>query len=281
MFSYSWWILMESISVWLTAYIGTFIVGVVLSDYYLGLYKTSMTTVNQITALITAATSMPLFAALSRLKHDDKKMVEVYRKYIQAISVLVIPLGVGMWLYRDFITDVLLGSQWGEAATFIGLWGITSSVCLVFGTYCNGYFNAKGKTYLSFVAQLLHLVVLIPVIVWSSKEGYETLYWARSLVRFELILVELIIMKFSLNFPISKLFYDVIPITIATLAMACFDYIVHNIFGGFFWNVFTIFLCIIVYFTALLGCFPSIRKEILEVGVVKKIIGKFSLKKKA
>ena len=65
MFSYSWWILLESISVWLTSYIGTFIVGLYLSSYYVGLYKTSMTTVNQITALVTAATSMPLFAAIS------------------------------------------------------------------------------------------------------------------------------------------------------------------------------------------------------------------------
>ena len=63
MFLFSWWILLESISVWLTSYIGTFIVGSYLSTYYLGLYKTSMTTTNQIISLITTATTAPLITA--------------------------------------------------------------------------------------------------------------------------------------------------------------------------------------------------------------------------
>ena len=137
MFSYSWWILLESITTWLSSNIGTFIVGLVLSDYYLGLYKTSMTTVNQITTLITAATSMPLFAALSRLKDDKENLFLTYRQYVQAIALLVVPLGVGIWLYRDFVTFVLLGEQWTEAADFVGLWGLTSSISLVLGTYCD------------------------------------------------------------------------------------------------------------------------------------------------
>lgn len=76
MFLFSWWILLESISVWLTSYIGTFIVGSYLSTYYLGLYKTSMTTTNQIISLITTATSAPLFTALSKLQNKDKEFRE-------------------------------------------------------------------------------------------------------------------------------------------------------------------------------------------------------------
>ena len=273
MFSYSWWILLESIAVWLTSYIGTFVVGIVLSEYYLGLYKTSMATVNQITALITTATSMPLFVALSRLKNDDEKMVLVFRKYIQAIAAFVIPLGIGMWLYRGFLTSVLLGSQWGEAENFIGLWGLTSSFCLVFGTYCNGYFNAKGKTKLSFLAQILHLVVLIPVIIWSSKEGYETLYISRSLIRFELILVELLLMKLMLKFPVSKLFIDTLPIFAATLMMTLADVFIHNLFEGIVWNVVGVLICMAVYFISLfLFSKKTLRNCLVVFGLSKQNI---------
>ena len=61
MFSFTIWSMFESISIWLTAYIDIFIVGVYLNEYYLGLYKTSTTIVGQITALITAATTPILF----------------------------------------------------------------------------------------------------------------------------------------------------------------------------------------------------------------------------
>ena len=40
MLSFSMWTLLEQISIWLTSYMGTFLVGVYLSTYYVGLYKT-------------------------------------------------------------------------------------------------------------------------------------------------------------------------------------------------------------------------------------------------
>lgn len=259
MFSYSWWILLESITTWLSSNIGTFIVGLVLSDYYLGLYKTSMTTVNQITTLITAATSMPLFAALSRLKDDKENLFLTYRQYVQAIALLVVPLGVGIWLYRDFVTFVLLGEQWTEAADFVGLWGLTSSISLVLGTYCNGLFNAEGKTYLSFLAQVLHLVVLIPVLIVSSQAGYEALYISRSLVRFEMILVELLLMGFVIKFPVWRLFTDLIPIALCTGIMTGVAIGLQYVSQSIVWQIVGVLICIVVYFIS----FRIINKKVL------------------
>ena len=51
MFSYSWWIMLESITTWLMSYSDILIVSINLSAYYIGLYKTSMITVNQIMGL--------------------------------------------------------------------------------------------------------------------------------------------------------------------------------------------------------------------------------------
>ena len=57
MFSFSFWSMAESVSIWLTGYIDIFIIGTVLSQHYVGLYRTSMSTVGQITSIITAATT--------------------------------------------------------------------------------------------------------------------------------------------------------------------------------------------------------------------------------
>ncbi len=247
MFSYSWWILLESIAIWLTSYIGTFIVGLYLSEYYVGIYKTSMSTVNQITAIISAATSMPLFVALSRLKDNEKARTEMYCKYMQAISVLVVPLGVGIYLYREVITTVLLGSQWTEATEFIGLWGLMSSISLILGTYCNGLFNAVGKTKLSFLAQILHLAALVPILLITAPKGFEVLYVSRTMVRLELIVVELLIMKIALKFPLLKLFKEFIPSMICTLIMVLVSCLIYNIFDGILWKFVCVGICVCVY----------------------------------
>lgn len=261
MFSYSWWILLESITNWLSSYIGTFIVGLYLSTYYVGIYKTSMSTVNQITGLIVAATSAPLFVALSRLKNDSIAMMDTYYSFIQGLSVFLIPLGVGIWFYRDLVTSILLGSQWTEAAEFIGLWGLTSTIVLVLGTYCNGLYNAVGKTKLSFLSQLLHLIVLIPVLIWVSPYGFEKLYVARCLTRIELILVQLVIMKICMKASIKQLIMGIIPAIVCTAIMTIVAVLLQQFSTSFIWQLCGVFICIVVYFTA---CFFLFKKQLLS-----------------
>ena len=71
MLSFTVWSMVEAITVWLTSYVDVFIVGTMLSQYYLGLYKTSSSLVGQIMGLITAITTPILFSALSRLQNND------------------------------------------------------------------------------------------------------------------------------------------------------------------------------------------------------------------
>lgn len=261
MFMYSWWVLLESISVWLTSYIGTFIVGASLSTYYLGLYKTSMTTTNQIISLITASTSAPLFTALSKLQNDDKAFKEVYFKYIQAISFFVVPLGIGMFLYRDLLTLILLGNQWGEAADFIGLWSLMSSVCLIWGTYCSGVYNAKGKPIFSFVAQILHLIVLVPVLVISSQIGFTTLYISRSFVRLEFVVVQLIIMKVFFGFSPLRLITKTLPAFVGSLVMVLASLFLQQISASILWQTISIVICMLVYFEIMRILFKDVSKN--------------------
>lgn len=248
MFSYSCWILLESITVWLTSYIDIFIVSTTLSAYYVGVYKAGMTTANQIMGLVVAATSAPLFSALSALQNSDDDFKEIYYKYIQAISVFLVPLGIGIFLYRDLVTFLLLGRQWSEAVDFIGLWALTSSFCLVWGTYCSGVYNAKGRPELSCLAQVLTLAVLIPVLIVTSHYGFKTLYVARSLVRFEFIAVQLLIIKKYFNISPVRLIYVTLPSFISSIIMSLWSYTSHIVSASFLWQFVSASICVIVYF---------------------------------
>lgn len=250
-FSYSWWILLESISIWLTANIDIFIVGTYLSTYYLGLYKVAMTTANQITGLVVAVTSAPLFSALSVLQNDDGAFKEIYCTYIQAISVFLLPLCVGIFLYKDVITLILLGNQWLDAINFIGLWGLSSSFYLLLGTYFSGVYNAKGRPCFSLMAQTSLFIVLIPVLLICAKKGFEMLYISRTLVRFEFVIVQLCIAKYFFDFPIIRLVRSIMPATLCTVVMSVFAYAALSLSSSFMWKVTSAVVCVPVYFVSM------------------------------
>lgn len=219
MFSFTMWSMFEAVSIWMTSYFDIFIVGSILSQHYLGLYRTSMNTVGQITSIITAATTPVLFSSLSRLQNDREEFNEMFFRFQKLVGILVIPIGMGIFLFSDLITMILLGEQWMEASQFIGLWGLTSALTIVLSHYSSEVYRSIGKPKLSVLSQWLHIAALWPVVLIFVNKGFEPLYFARSLVRLEGIFVNLIIMYVYVKMDIGKMLTNIIPSLVASTSM--------------------------------------------------------------
>lgn len=269
MASFSIWTVIENISIWLTGYIGTFIVGNSLNAHYLGLYKTAMSTSGSYMGLITSATTPVLFSALSRCQHDDKEFNDVFFRFQRMVAMLVFPLGFGLYVYRELATLILLGKQWIEAADFIGMWSLTSAVTIVFSHYNSEIFRSKGKPKLSVLTQILHLVVLVPVLVWGAKQGFEFLTIARSLVRLEIILVSGIVVQSVFGIRFTTIIRNVWPSVTAAIIMAIAGTLLRTVFDNIVWELFTILLCVLIY-AAVMLILPSGRKQLAEIPVLRK-----------
>lgn len=267
MLSFTIWSMFEAVSIWLTGYVDVFIVGTMLSQYYLGLYKTSSTLVGQIMGLVTAITTPILFSALSRLQNDEKEFQYLFFKFQKLVALLVIPMGVGLFIFSDLATELILGSQWTEAAGFVGLWGLTSSVTIVLAHYCSEVYRAKGRPKLSVLAQVLHIIVLWPTVLIAVKYGFETLYIARSIVRLELIAVNLFIMYFAIKMPVGKMFTNILPSCIAAACMllVCLFPSADNIWQ----NLIYVFGAAIIYFIVIMF-FPEERKTLFRLPQIIK-----------
>lgn len=194
MFSFTMWSMIEAISIWLTTYLDVFIVGTMLSAYYIGIYRTSINTVNSIMFIITNATTPVLFSALSRLQDNVVEYKKLFFKFQKFVSILVIPLGVGIFIFNNFVTDVLLGSQWGESAYLIGWWGLTSAITIVLSHYASEVYRSLGKPKLSFVSQMLQLIFLIPVVLIAVQYDFNTLCVSRSFVRLVGVVINAILL---------------------------------------------------------------------------------------
>lgn len=272
MLSFSIWSLIEAITIWLTNYIGIFLVGRYLSSYYLGLYKTSMNTVNQIMNLIISSTTTVLFAALSRSQNKKSEFEKIFFTFQRNVGLLVLPMGVGIFLYRKLVTQILLGSQWMEATDFIGLWALVNAVKIVLSNYCSEAYRAMGKPKVSVFVQTSQLVSLVPLLLYGAQRGFETLYIMRCLVSLELIVINLITIKVTLQISGLKMIQNVLPEIVAAIGMVPVSLFLSNIGHGMVWEIVTIFICGLVYFL-FIYLLPWSRGwfSILVIDITKKI----------
>lgn len=146
-----------------------------------------MSTVGQFVSLITAIILPVLMPAMARTQHDFAQMREIIYKLQRYVGFFLIPLGGFIFAFRVQITSILLGDQWGAISLFIGIWALSEVIMLIFSRFCSNIYPAIGKPHISVIIQILHLIVLIPAVYISAKISFETLYWTRTLVRFELL----------------------------------------------------------------------------------------------
>lgn len=264
MFSFSMWSMIESVSIWLTSYVDFFIVGKFLSPYYLGLYRTSKTTIGQIFSVVTSVSTPILYSSLSRLQENKEEFKNLFFKFQKIVGILVFPLGVVVFLFRDFITLVLLGEQWGEASLFLGLWGLTDSITIVFSHYSFEIYRALGKPLVSVFVQLFHAAFIVLCLCLFIHHDYDTICLVRTIVRFQGIIVNLIVLYILTNITIGKMIKNVFPSIFASVLV----YTIFILFRGLITTVEANILGILSFFTLYLFFimfFSSERKILLDV----------------
>ncbi|MBO6252145.1 MAG: lipopolysaccharide biosynthesis protein [Bacteroidaceae bacterium] len=266
MFSFTMWSMIESITIWLTGYIDVFIVGTVLSTYYMGIYRTSITLVGAITSIFTSATTPVLFSALSRLQDDNEEFRQLFFKFQKVVGLVVIPLGVGIYLFRDLITDIALGDQWGEAAYVIGLWGLANSLMIVLSHYSSEIYRAKGKPKYSVLSQCIAIAITIPTVLISIQYGFQQLCFWRSAARVFMITVNLPLVYILVRITPLQMFRNIFPSLMATLVMVAVYYLlpVHQAIWS---SIINVLVCAAVY-TIIISLFPKERYLLLNLKTI-------------
>ena len=264
MLSFSMWSLFEAISIWLTTWVDSFVIGSILNAYFLGIYKASLTSVNSIFSLVTSSTTPILFSALSRVQDNEDEFNRIFFKMQKIVSYLVLPMSIGMFIYSDIVVKILLGNKWEEANQVIGIWSLISGIVIILGHYSSEVYRAKGRPKLSFIAQILHLVVLVPVCIIASKYNFITLVKVRALIRLEGVIVHLLFMQFIIGIPIKYVFKHISVPVICSVLMGTMATALRMLNTSLIWNMISILICVILYLTLLL-LFKSSREDIVKI----------------
>lgn len=258
MFSFSAWSLAEAFSIWLTAWVDTFIISHFLNAYYLGLYKMPTAIVTTVMAIATSSMAPVLFSALSRHQHNQVEFEKTFLTFQRYMALFLVPLGVGMFVYQDFIVEILLGPQWKLAGIVLGSWALSSSLVTAISYLISEAFRAKGMPNISFLAQMAHLFVLIPVIYVCVQYDFTTFVYARSIVRVQMIAVLLYLLAIYVGMNAWLVIRNIKSYIIASAVVGTSSYVLLHLHNSMIWTIFCICISLILYLVVLY-LFPTER----------------------
>lgn len=265
MLSFSMWSLAEAVAYWLGTWADVFIIGTTFSAYYLGIYKNSFNMVNSIMALVNASVIPVLFSSLSRLKNTQKEFAEVYFSMQRIASYFLIPMGIGLFVFRIFVTNIMFGSNWNEASTIVGVWSLASVTMLLFAGFNGEAYKAKGRPQVLFAFEITYLAVMIPVCLFMKSIGFWELVYTRGMLIIVQVIIGLFYMKKFVGFSMTKMITNVFPAIIPSLVMGIMGTFLAKKSLGLVWNLASIAICGIVYFILLFLLFKHIAKTDFNV----------------
>jgi len=271
MFSFSSWTILESISIWLSNYLGIFIVLRNFDSYYLGLYQTSLTLVVQVLSMVSIAVTPVLFSTLARLQNDDAEFKKMLLSFQSIVALFVIPLGFGLFSFRKFITLILLGEQWSEASNFIGLLGLITSFVIIFSHLSSEVYRAKGKPKISLFLEILFLLFFVPSLVIAANYGFRVFYIVHSISQLTYIVFSSILMFRFFNISLIDMLKGTGVKIVVSVLMCLISMVLSQVSTAFLWNIISIAICILFYFGSLL-CVNRERDLLFKlINILKKL----------
>ncbi len=272
MLGFGIWTLLDGVALWLASWIDSFLIARAMSDYYLGLYKNATSMVTSLFAIVTAALAPVLFSSLSRLQDRPEDFNRLFLKVQKTLAIFLLPMGVGLWLYRDLATSILFGGQWGEASAIVGVMALSTVLRTLLISLYGDVFRAKGHFYLPFILQVFEIVLLVPACVLSVRHGFWPLVYTRALLKLDLVLPEALavwrVCQITPKTTAKILFHPVA----ATAGMTLLLLLCQSVGRSAAWQIVSILLGIFFYFVL----FFLFREE--REGLLRPVLARFSKK---
>lgn len=283
MISFSLWSIFEAFTMWLGVWVDVFIISNAFGAHYTGLYRTTQITVSGIISVITAGTTTVLFSSLSRVQNNKEEFVKIFNSFQKNVGMIVLPLGVGIFVYSKFVTRVLLGTKWMEAAGFMGIWGLCTALVSTYGTFCREVYCAKGKPKISVLAQIFHLLFLIPICFFSRPLGFHFFIYSRSFASLQILIIHFIFMSFFMKMPVMSMIRQTLIPFFASILMGGVGIFFQFYIKGMILMLFSIIVCCCFYFF-LLVLTPEYRNNLISLynkfDIVKRAEYYFNKKKR-
>ena len=254
MLSFSLWTLFESITIWFSSYGGLFLVGTLLSSYYLGLYRGILTLTGAAFGLLTGAIMPVFFVAMSRLQNDMPNFRKMFYAMQEKAALVLTPLGIMLFVFADVAVEIFLGGQWHEGDFFFGVWSMTAVFSILINSLASEAIRAKGMPRLSAFSQVLHFPVMWGALLYGAKFGFDAIALGMCASSLWLDMVKLVMLRQVFDFSLRKIAMNIFNPAIPALMAGLLAWQVRSVWvdGGIMNTVAAMGIFVAVYISLIM-----------------------------
>lgn len=262
---FSFWIMAEGISVWLTSWFDSFVVGNRLNSHDLGVYKNSQSVVNGLLSIPQNSITNVLLVTLSRQKDEPEEFNKTFLDAQKTLTYILLPMAAGICIFRELAVRVAFGAGWEDAEIVVGVWALASVLRVLFVSINTAVYVTKGKPKISLYLQLVDMAILIPTCIYGIRYGFEKFVLIRGIARLDIIIPSFIILSKMFGIRFRSIARNAVKPLMGTAVMSAVGILLKGIDKNLFWDFGSILICIVVYFTFMILFAREDLKMILKL----------------
>jgi O-antigen/teichoic acid export membrane protein len=155
----------------LTRKADVFIVGFIANTSQLGIYNVASELSRMATAEVVIPMSRAIFPNFAKLKDDLKELSAAFLLVTRTTCIISFSFGFGIAAVANDLVHVILGDQWGFAASLIAWLGIGGAFASIISTLSGHILVIRGRERMMFFINWVKLAALGGALLVASRSG--------------------------------------------------------------------------------------------------------------
>lgn len=236
----------------------TVVIGKMFSPVQLGFYNRADTLKQLPINNLSTALNKVTFPLFSKLKDDNVKLKEVYKKLMKLVVFIIAPILCLMIVIANPMINFLFTDKWLPSVPYFQVLAIAGILYPVH-SYNLNILKVKGRSDLFLKLELIKKVLVIIVLIVSLRYGIMGLVWGQVIISFVAFFINTHYTGKILNYgPLSQML-DLLPVILLSSVLGFIFYFIDKMFLLHFADIIQIVAVSVGY-----GCMYIIAIRLLK-----------------
>jgi PST family polysaccharide transporter len=168
LFRFSRWLLLNNLITFFRNRGSTFIIGRIMGSSSLGIYGLAYEVSNMPTTEMVAPINRVLGPTYVKVREDPDLLRSTFRSTFGLITILILPVSIGLAAVADPLVRVVLGDKWLATIPLISLLAFSGAGNLM-QTNTGSVHTAIGQPRFITLTGLIHVSTLLPAIIFGTR----------------------------------------------------------------------------------------------------------------
>lgn len=203
----------------------TVVIGKIFSAVQLGFYNRADTLKQLPVTNLSNALNKVTFPLFSKIKDNDEKLKEVYKKLMKVVVFIITPVLSIMIVVATPLISLFYSEKWLEAVPYFQVLALTG-ILYPIHSYNLNVLKVKGRSDLFLILEIIKKVLIVIVLIVSLKYGIMGLIWGQVISSFLAFFINTYYTGKFLKYGSVQQIFDLLPTLLisSTLAFLMYEF---------------------------------------------------------